>query len=234
MGLSALTLDLQKRGIDVENKTNLRKYYNVYPHAIKILLSPNETIGYNSDANKLCVKIKAELKAQLDPSQYQMRREWYALSIFSMNVFKTLDAIEHCLTKRAIEKIIIERMPQDIISETSVRPELPKAHTVVVKKLPYDQYRYRVYWPATRNILREIGSDALEAITAQINADPTCKPIKDKTVRSLHTMGYQYGARYFYTNHEDIFSIISLISPRFISRIEKFITIEEINEKNIS
>lgn len=234
MGLSALTLDLQKRGIDVEIKNNLRKYYNVYPHAIKIMLSPNESIGYNSDANKLCTKIKAELKAQLDPSQYQLRREWYTLSIFSMNPFKALDAVEHCLNKKAIEKIIIERMPQDIISETSIRPELPKAHTVVVNKLPHDKYRYKVYWPSTRNTLREIGTLALEAITAQINADPTCKPIKDKTVKSLHSMGYQYGARYFYTNHEDIFSIISLISPKFINRIEKFVTIEEINEKNIS
>lgn len=234
MGLSALINKLLADGIEVSKKSNLRKYYNRYSEVVRIDFVPNKSLGYNSEANKQTTKIRELLKRELKPGDYQFRKEWYTISIFSASASKILNLLEPLILPRYVDKVLIETMPKDVVAETSIRPDLPKAHTVVVRKLPYDLYRYKIYWPATRNILREIGTQSLEAIAYQINADPNCKPIKDKTAKSLTSAGYQYGARYFYANNEDIFSIICLINPKFISRIEKFITIEEMNEKNIS
>jgi hypothetical protein len=233
MGLSALIANIERRRIDVVKKTNLRKYYNVYPNVIRLETVSEKGLGYGSDGYKLFNALKEEIK-KFPKGSVKLRREWYTLGIFCMDVTKTLRAIDHLIQRKIIREIIIETMPQDIIAETSIRPDLPRAHTVVVNQLPHEKYRYRVYWPATVGVLKNIGAPALEAIVYQIDNDPTCKPLKPKTAEHLVRMGYQYGARYFYTTGEDIFSIIGLINPKFINRIEKFITIEELNEKNSS
>jgi hypothetical protein len=234
MALSALTAELKKKKIGVEVKTNYKKYYGAYPHAIRILLRHDEkgNFGYNDRIIRQCGSLKDALSNTLAPWEYHVRREWYYFNIFCTDPVKTLNSCKH--TFKEIESITIEQMPDMVIEESKIKPELPRAKTVVVKQLPHKKYRYKVFWPSTSNIMRGIGLHALEAITYQINSDPNCKPIKPRIVEQIHRMGYQWGGRYFYANDEDIFSIISLINPRFISSIEKFVTVEELNAKNVS
>lgn len=235
MALSALTAELKSKNIHVEVVTNYKKYYGTYPHVIRLLLQRGrDDYAYNEKIIKQVRSLKDTLSNSLSPWEYKVRREWFYFNIFCTDPVKVLNSCKHVFNKSAIDSITIESMPDDVIKESSIRPDLPRAETVVVKALPHKQYRYKVYWPTTGNIMRGIGSHALEAITSQINADPGCKPIKPKIVDQIHRMGYQWGGRYFYATNEDIFSIISLINPKFISRIEKFVTVEEVNAKKSS
>ena len=234
MELSELTKLIPKRkrsAIRVDCRPNYKLFYNKYPHAIRITLEVGDV--FNTSSTKQCIQFKETLKDTLDADEYKVRHEWYCYSIFCKDIEKTLKALNPVIGT-AVKEILIEQMSEDIHEVSSISPKLPRAVTVVVKKLPYDLYRYKVYWPSTSNKMAAIGQHSLEAITAQINSFPGCRPIKQKIVNQIHKMGYQWHGRYFYTESEDIFSIISLINPSFISRIEKFVTIEEVNAEKLS
>lgn len=235
MGLSALIADLQNIDIPVNRVINLRKYYSKYPNAIRVKFKKQPSGVIHSPLYPRIQVMKNDLKDAAEAGlDHSVRWEYYNFNIFCFDVFKTLSVVEHCLTEKYVDSITLEIMPKEILQETSIKPELPKTQPVVVKNLPHGIYRYKVYWPTTSRTMKKIGHHALEAIVAQINADPNSKPINSRLVKQILDMCNQHGGRYFYTNHEDILSIISLINPLFINRIEKFITVEEMNEKNIS
>lgn len=233
MALSALTAELKKKRINVIIQTNYKKYYNTYPHVVRLLLKRDRNGLYNNGPlYAQCVAISTMLMNNLEREEYQVRREWYYYNIFCHDPSKVIQTCKD--TFKEIEEIVVEQMPPEVLEESSIKPDLPRARTVVVKNLPHKQYRYRVYWPSTAGAMRSIGLHALEAITSHINENPESKPIPQRLVTQIHRMGYQWGGRYFYTSDEDLFCIISLINPKFISKIEKFVTIEELNAKNAS
>lgn len=237
MELSELTKLIAKRKrakIKLDLRPNYKLYYNKYPHAIRVQVAHDVDDPYfDLTSNAQCALFKKALADKLNKDEYQVRHEWYCYSIFCLDVEKTLTAIAPSF-KNTVKSIQFECMEDDIVETTNVDLALPRATTIVVKQLPFGTYRYKVYWPSTANKMAEIGKHSLEAITDQINNFPGCKPIKPKLVNQIHKMGYQWHGRYFYTTTEDIFSIISLIDQRFITRIEKFVTLEEVNAEKTS
>ena len=236
MELSELTKLIPKRrrsAIEVSCGPNYKLYYNTFPHAIRIKTSSVDVFDQQIGHKAQVTRFKNALKENLAEDEYRIRNEWFVYSIFCKDIEKTLTAICKEIGPSVLE-IKIEQMSETVLETASVNPKLPRAVTVVVKQLPYETYRYKVYWPTTSGKMKAIGQHSLEAITAQINSFPGCRPIKKKLVDQIHKMGYQWNGRYFYTNTEDIFSIISLIDQRFITRIEKFVTLEEVNEKESS
>lgn len=232
--LTKLIPDRKRSPIKLYCRPSYKRYYNQFPHAIRITISSGgSNINLMSEQKIQSNKIKDALGKYLHPDDYKVRHEWYHYNIFCKDLKEALTAIKPVLGQH-VKQIVIEQMADDVLEVSSQKPALPKALTVVVKKLPHDIYRYRVFWPSTANKMAAIGLHSLEAITAQINSSPDCRPIKNKVVAQIHKMGYQWHARYFYANNEDIFSIISLIDPRFIIRIEKFVTLEELNAEKSS
>ena len=229
MALSELMVQLKSKGVKISLKPNYKKFYNSYPHVIR-LNDWREKQTYLPESRELRNKIYTALQ-KINADNYRTRHEFYEMCVYCTDPDAILSAIGVSLLKKYVS-VDIGLMSTEVVEESNSKVQLPRAQTVVVKKLPYNQYRFRVHWP--RNYTFEkIGFDALGAIIDQINNDPNTKKLNDYATQKLKA-GRYWGASYFYTNSEDLFSIISLINPLFIKKIEKFTTLEELNEKTIS
>lgn len=227
MALSELVDQLTSKGVKISLKPNYKKYYNKFPHVIRFLSKSNNYI----DSRSLNATVYSELRNKVNSDEYSTRCEYYSLNIYCNNPKDVIKSLK-INTLKSWANIEIEEMDEKVLGETSIRPELPRAQTVVVKKLPRNQYRYRVHWPTSHQIFAKIGGESISAIADQIKNDPNSR-IDYGTVERLKR-GNFWGTPYFYTNSEDLFCIISLINPLFIKKIEKFTTLEELNEKTIS
>ncbi len=216
----------KSKGVKLSLKPNYKRYYNTFPHVIRL----ND---YREGPDKYQVSRQTrygvyEKLQNVDSDKYRTRHEYYELCIYCKDVDEILNAIGITYLKKYIS-VDIGIMNETVIVESSSKVALPRAQTVVVKKLPWNQYRYRVHWPRNCNF-EKIGLESLGAIIDQINNDPNTKAFDEYATLKLKS-GRYWGASYFYTSSEDLFSIISLINPRFIKKIEKFTTLEELNEK---
>ena len=227
MALSELMDQLTSKGVKISLKPNYKKYYNKFPHVIRFQSKSNNY----TDTRKLNATVYAELKDKVSSNEYSTRCEYYSLNIYCKNVEDVIAAL-NISTLKSWADIEVAKMEEHVQQESSIRPELPRAQTVVVKKLPRNQYRYRVHWPTSHQIFAKIGGESISAIADQIKNDPNSR-IDYGTVERLKR-GNFWGTPYFYTNSEDLFCIISLINPLFIKKIEKFTTLEELNEKATS
>lgn len=232
MVLSELMDQLTSKGVKLSLKPNYKKYYNKFPHIIRFAYTYDSNKRDYHQVNLLRSTVYDKIKENVDADDYRTRNEYYDLNIYCLDPVKVLNALPiSCLKKW--ESIKIEIMDDVVVEETSIKPELPRAQTVVVKKLPWNEYRYRVYWPNNHRVFNKIDLQSVAAIVDQINSDPNTKKLDDYTTARLK-QGRYWGASYFHTNSEDLFCIISLINPLFIRKIEKFTTLEELNEKATS
>lgn len=229
MALLELMDQLKSKGVKISLTPNYKKYYNTFPHVIRF------DCGHGKDWAKMRALHRTtigQLLLALPNDDFKSRSEYYTLNIYCLDLHKVLSAIPIGLLKQwgLIELGQMEDLVQE---ESNVRPDLPKAKTTVVKRLPFNNYRYRVHWPSNYRVFQKIGRESVGAIIDQINNDPNSKGF-DKKITDKIKNGHHWGTSYFYTNSEDILCIISLINPLFIKRIEKFTTLEELNEKTIS
>ena len=229
MELSELMDRLASKGVKLSLKPNYKKYYNKFPHIVRF--------SYTHDRNYqeiglLRNTIYKKIRENVESDDYRTRNEYYDLNIYCLDPVKILNALPIATLKKWVA-IRVEVMADIVAEETSIKPELPRAKTVVVKKLPWNEYRYRVYWPNNHRTFNKIDLQSVAAIVDQINSDAKTRKLDDYTTSRLK-QGRYWGASYFHTNSEDLFCIISLINPLFIKKIEKFTTLEELNEKATS
>lgn len=230
MELSALTAQLRSEGVNISLKPNYKKYYKHYPHIIRF----NYPVGRkNWDAVRSLHRRTANLVYdKVVSADFRTRSEYYTFNIYCKNIKSVLDAID-VETLKKWATIDVGEMANEVQEESNVKPELPKAQTTVVKRLPHGTWRYRIHWQPGHRFTNKIGLEALGAIVDQINNDPHTKHFDERTTQRLKS-GNFWGTSYFYTNNTDVLCLIMLISPLFIKKIEKFTTLEELNEKAAS
>lgn len=230
MELSALTAQLQSKGVKISLTSNYKKYYKVFPHIIRF--RNNRNLKDWQKIRSLYTSTVHPLFDNLDSSEVRTRNEYDSLSVYCHDISKVLNLIPVTILKEWYH-IEIGKMAETVIEESSIKPELPRAVTSVVKRLPHNTWRYRVHWQPGFRTMQKIGTEALSAIVDQINNDPNTKPFDERTSHRIKR-GSHWGTSYFYTNSEDVLCLITLITPLFIKKIEKFTTLEELNEKTIS
>jgi hypothetical protein len=225
MELSELTVQLRSKGVKISLKPNYKKYYRIYPHVIRFHCKSN-----NAQWGSLYREVEKRLHPNLVAKECRLRNEGYDLNVYCLDVAKTLSCIPDTVLK-GLSTVEIAEMTELVREESSIKPELPRAETTVVKRLPYGNWRYRVHWPTNYRIMKRIGTDALNSIFDHIQNDEASRSFNDRTLENFKRGYYWGGSSYFYTNSENILCLISLINPTFIKRIEKFTTLEELNEK---
>ena len=106
------------------------------------------------------------------------------------------------------------------------------------KKLPYNRFRYKIHWAAQVNDKRKIGIDALNAIAAQLQNMDQIRLGRHMFAELLRPYT-SWHSTYFYAEDLDWVPIICLIDERFIKKIERYQTQQELeselasNEQNI-
>jgi hypothetical protein len=230
MELSALMDQLRSEGVKISLKPNYKKYYSEFPHIIR--LENNQRVRDWARLRNMSRKVTMPLYNNLDSSLFRTRAEYDTLAIYCHDIVTVLEKISVASLKEW-NNIEVGKMEETVLEESAIKPELPRAVTSVVKRLPHKKWRYRIHWATNYRTIQKIGLDAVGAIVDQINNDPNTSTFDDRTTERIKRGNY-WGTPYFYTNSEDVLCIIALINPLFIKRIEKFTTLEELNEKTTS
>jgi len=230
MALSELMDQLQSKGVKISLSPNYKKYYTNFSHIIRLNYPPKKE---NWEVVMLLRKLTMNtLTLNFSKDEFKTRNEYYTLNVYCNDLHKFLSNIPIAILQEW-KNIEVGEMAEEVAEESKIKPNLPRAQTTVVKKLPHGQWRYRVHWPTNYRTAKKIGVDQLSAIVDQINSDPNSQSFSEERTKRLRR-GISWGTSYFYTNSEDILCIISLINPLFIKKIEKFTTLEELNEKATS
>lgn len=228
MELSELITNLQSENINIYIKPNYKKYYNTFPHIIRF------NHAYSAFRDHRLIRTLTEntiklISSKLSKKEFRTRYEVSTLSVYCVDLPSVIESIHPSLLKEWTD-IEVGLMTEQVQEGSNIKPNLPKAQTTIVKQLPHNEWRYRVHWPSNYIRTKNDNSEALSAIIDQINNDPNTKHFDEDRTIQIKT-GRHWGTTYFYTNSLDLFSIIALIDARFIKKIEKFVTLEELNEK---
>lgn len=227
MELSELMDQLRSKKIKIETRPNFKTYYRIFPHVVRFSNNGQK----HENVYPTQIKIRSSL-SKLNADRFKVRKEYYDLNVYCMDPVEVLEAVPPALLKKL--KIVVEVMETKVLDQCMIKPELPRAITRVVKTLPWGGYRYKVYWPQHwRQMHYVIGKETFSLIIDHINSDENTKRFGLRQTQELKNFRY-WGSNYFYTNSEDLLCLISLIDQRFIHKIDKFITLEEIDEQAAS
>lgn len=227
MALSELTTILESKAKTFSLKKSPKLYYRKFPNCIRLNFKwanlPERRRSFESQVTR---ENAAHIKRAGINDGIRARHEWNEVQFY----FSDFDKISNLLENWTLSgfDITLETMDQrEINAATEVKQDLPKAEVRLVNRLPFYQYRYRIYLAASPSTLRKVGRESIEAIIHHINTNETCRGLTEYEMNSLLAMRRKHG-RYFYSENEDILSLINLIDSRIVSKIEKFITREEI------
>ena len=233
--------DLQ--AVDFSN--NLRLYYGHYPHCI-MLTSP-ANLRYTRPYEDSMMhryragffSLKRLLKRKIGAHKQAIRMEFDTMRIYTTDPMEVLSLISESKlfvgddTKISSAITKIELMdPACHAKLTAPVTDSIKTKNVMAKQLPWKKYRYKVYWAAMSRDKRQIGLDNLQAIAIQLqNFEQIRMPsqvIKEIMDKQFYT---SWQGTYFYAEDLDWLPIICLIDGRFIKKIERFQTEDELRQE---
>lgn len=229
---------------DCEIKTNLKLFYNLYPHCINLDLHHRYKKAIDNDPmstdywrlRQSLTSLKRSLKRNYSLSFVMTRIENYKanMRIYTTNLVEIMDHIcdsKITLDDRPIKDYVSEAMIMEPEHLTKLQEKVPeyssKTRNVLCKKLPWGKYRYKIYWATHASEKKKIGNDAMYAIEVQLRH---CRQIKHSAAlfTQMHQRYTSWMSTYFYAEDIDWMPIICLIDERFIKKIELYITQEEL------
>lgn len=201
-------------GVIIKNNTKL--YYNKFGHVLTV---SKHTDWRDHKEHNDWRMIMHKLKETIHHSKIKhvIRMEWSTLRIFTNDVEDILKIMPPKILKENLDSVGIMR--DDVRASLMEKPDTYRSVYTVVKKLPWDQYRHKVYYVNDARHKRMIGKDALEAIAQQISQTPGVKWTR-KHQDNCSSLSHSYDAPYFYSTDLDWLPMVMLINPRFIKKIE--------------
>jgi hypothetical protein len=225
-------------------KTNLKLFYNQYPHCIAFdgysMVPYNDIYKFRSSL----VAVKRLMRRKMSTAA-STRLEHGSLRIYTANVIGALDLIDasNIFHQDAhIMSYVSEIQIMDPVYQAKLaEPVTDSFRTVntLCKKLPYNRYRYKIHWAVQSKDKRLIGIDAMNAIALQLSNFDQIKPGGKMMYKEMARVYTSWSSTYFYAEDLDWVPMICLIDERFIKKIERFQTQEEVeseigsNEQNI-
>jgi len=225
---------------------NLKLYYNQYPYSITLISPHDARYGLDSEQahqvhryRSSFYALKRLMKRKLSSVRHSTRIEFNSMRIYTVDPMELLDFVVK-------SKILVE--DEISISKAIYRIELMddaclgklrqpvtdsiKTTNVVAKRLPWGKYRYRIHWACMGRDKRNIGMENLIAITDQLKNFDQLR-ISSSALHEISGRNYytSWSATYFYAEDLDWLPIVCLIDGRFIKKIERFQTEEELKEE---
>lgn len=168
------------------------------------------------------------LKQEAKKAGFRTRSEWVEMQIYFDNFDTIVKLLENkdCLQHLSVTLEFMD--DTEIKASSEAKQGLPKADVRIVRKLPFKKYRYKIHLTSSSTTLSKINSEAVRAMVHHINSSESCRGLTDRVTNSL--LALRWGnTRYFYSENEEILVLLNLIDSRIITKIEKYITTEEIN-----
>ena len=194
----------------------MKLYYGNYGHVLTIT---RPTDYRDHAAHQKWRRIMDDLRFLLKKHKidHVSRMEWSTLRIFTNDLDSVIKVLPANIQRRELESVSIMR--DEVRATYENKPGIYRSVYTVVKKLPWDQYRHKVYYVNDARQKRAIGREALEAISRQIASTPGVL-WTDKHRHNCDNLNHNYKATYFYSTDLDWMPMVMLINPRFIKKIE--------------
>lgn len=193
-------------------------YYRKYGHVLTI---HKETDYRDHTAHSAwrtsMFNMRAALEKAHTDSDYSVRMEWSTMRIFTNDISKVISALPKDVVRKYLDSVGVMR--DDVRASLMQKPDTYKSVYTVVKKLPWDLYRYKIHYVSDARHKRAIGKEALEAISEQISQTPGVM-WSGKHVRNCSSLAHNWNATYFYSVDLDWMPMVMLIDPRFIKKVE--------------
>lgn len=200
----------------VDVRENVKLYYGKYGHVVTITRPSDYR---DQSAHQKWRKIMHDLRLLLEQHKvdHVSRMEWSTLRIFTNDLDSVIKVLPANIKRRELESVGIMR--DEIRASYADKPETYRSVYTVVKKLPWNQYRHKVYYVSDARQKRAIGREALSAIAQQISSTPgVLWTAKHK--HNCDNLNHNWKATYFYSTDLDWMPMVMLINPRFIKKIE--------------
>jgi hypothetical protein len=156
----------------------------------------------------------------------RIRNEWTETFVYFNDLTVLLDAVPRQYQKSLIRLEIMQ--PEAVAAKQNFTHDYP-VELSVRKQLPYNRYRYRIHLAGSGKIRKSIGESNLAAIYDVLKAYEGIQ-ISSKFSRYA-TRAWYLPDTYFYAETLDWLPIIYIMEPRYIKRIEQFITTKEIHNE---
>lgn len=221
---------------DFRINNNLTLFYGQYPHCVHIHHSDAHDPELRSDLafQKRMRDLKRKLKKIFTPANVATRLEWHNFRIYTKDIEAVLKVIDDTTgtigDKTAINYVcLVDIMSAETLAHLKSQvTDSFKSVNKLCKKLPYNKYRYKIFWAAQFPDKRKIGEENLAAISMQLR--------HYDQVRFTTSLAYELGrmtstswhSTYFYAEDLNWISMINLIDHRFIKKIEVYKTEKEI------
>lgn len=153
------------------------------------------------------------------------RVESYTLRIYTTDLTQTLDKMRPAW-RRMVR--LIECM-EPHIEEHIVKSPKDTYRTIdrVVRKLPYGEQKFKVYYANRGSVKQQIGQESLQGILFQLQQYNSVRWTRGLAESITDKYG-NWHENFFYSTDLDWLPMITLIDGRFIKRIERLTVESEI------
>lgn len=215
-----------QHGVDVRVTENLKIFYKNFAHKATFgLRFRNFNSNWGTDYTRgediyrhLTATMKTEIRTRIG------FQEGYVY-------FNDLDDFLSAIGNLHIKDLnALALMDQAVITAGKKFTHEYSVKLAVVKSLPWDTYRYKIYVNTSSKMRKRIGDQTLSAIANLLKSYNGIK-FTDR-FEFFATRSYVYSSgTYFYSQDLEWLPMIALMDPRYIKHIEQFKTQTEINNE---
>lgn len=154
----------------------------------------------------------------------KVRIEGVSLRIYTTDLNQTLGLMRAGDRKKITQIGVMDPQIKDHIVNTP--KETYRTIDRVVRKLPYENQKFKVFYVNASAIKRSIGFESLQGILFQLKQYPSVRWTAD--MDELIVCDGVWKETFFYCTDLDWLPVVTLIDSRFIKRIERLTTEEEV------
>lgn len=215
-----------QHGVDVRVTENLKIFYKNFAHKATFALRfRNFNSHWGTDYSR-GHKIFSHLTATMQ-TEIRTRIGFQEGYVYFNDLDDFLSAIDS-LHKKDLKALAL--MDQTVIAAGKKFTHEYSVKLAVVKSLPWDTYRYKIYVNTSSKMRKRMGDQTLSAIANLLKSYNGVKFTDRFETFSARSYVYSSGT-YFYSQDLEWLPIITLMDPRYIKHIEQFKTQTEINNE---
>jgi hypothetical protein len=196
-------------------KQTTRKFYNKWTHKLSFVIKGISVIRTRSlDDAAVCAKGAdicsfAKELSNFDPTHYAKRIESNTIDIYTNDPLMFVR-----LYTRFKDMVRLAFEPHPDLNDTDI-----SGHTVLVKKLPHDLYRFKVFLQPHKVTSQEDKKKYINWLETQ---SPKIR-ISDTVKNWFHKTHWNWDRRYMYVEDEQMLLMLKLKNPEALGTVYTFV-----------
>lgn len=213
-------------GRDIKVRENLKFFYKDFAHkaTFKLIYRNSENLWHTNWGRGQEIFQHLEQTMQTVIRTRTGFREGYVY-------FNDVDDFISSIHSSHLQDLLtLDIMDQSLIDASQQFTHDYSVKLAVVKTLPWDTYRYKIYVNTSSKIRKRIGAQTMSAIANLLKSYDGIRFTDRFENHATRSYAYASGT-YFYSQDLEWLPIVTMMDPRYIKNIEQFKTQTEINNE---